>query len=86
MMSVNYVSALWLTNFQTALVSGYSTLHGHMEKLEMETGNENQKQKLKTEMEMQPLAVVVIQMLLVFIPRHPSALPSPVFCLSYPQL
>ena len=31
------------------------------------------------------LAVVVIQMLLVFVPRHPSALPSSSFCL-HPQL
>ena len=42
----------------------------------METGNGNWKlQKWKCNL----LAVVVIQMLLVFVPRHPSALLPPVF-------
>ena len=52
-------------------------LWGHMEKQEMEM-----KWKLETEMETQ--ALVVIQMLLVFVPRHPSALPSPAFALATP--
>ena len=48
---------------------------------EMETGNGNW--ILKTEMETR--ALVVIHMLLVFIPRHPSALQSPAFALATPS-
>ena len=47
---------------------------------EMETGNGNR--KLKTEMETQPLSSrspSKIQLLLVFVPRHPSAVPASSF-------
>ena len=47
---------------------------------EMETGNWKRKWKHNL------LAVVVIQMLLVFIPRHPSPLPASSFCHHRPQL
>ena len=44
------------------------------------------KWKLKTETKYNLLAVVVIQMLLVFVPRHPSALPASKFRHCLPQL
>ena len=49
-------------------------------KLETETGNWKRKWKRNL------LAIVVIQMLLVFVPRHPSALPASSFCHRCPQL
>ena len=62
---------------------------GHMEKQEMEmkwkleTETGNWKLKWKHNL----LAVLVIQMLLVFVPRHPSALAASSFCLPHrPQL
>ena len=48
----------------------------------METRNGNWKGKWKRNL----LAIVVIQMLLVFVPRHPSALPASSFCQRCPQL
>ena len=56
---------------------------GHMEKQKMEMKWKIE-QKLETENKWKHnlLALVVIQMLLVFVPRHPSALR---FCLSHPS-
>ena len=47
-------------------------------KLETETGNRKQQCKCN-------LLAVVIQMLLVFAPRHPSGLPSSSFCVRCPS-